>query len=390
MIFQILDNKLECRGVFLDGKILSEPPEGLTATWGYSANLPLDVEYAKFYCNKELDEVCPEHLKYKWEKVSHKLKSHLKSFITAKINLTEHCFYDLVPEHFLKEYCELKNQITQHVLDTYEKPENYDFLLSLTKVAEDIKSRNLRLDVHALSEYMGNQQTRNFVKKLKSLEKRVKYNIYGTKTGRMTTEPGSFPILTMKKEHRAAILPNNDLFMEVDYNAAELRTLLALSGKEQPQEDIHDWNVKNVYRGAVSRKEAKERIFAWLYNPESKDYLSNQAYERGKVLASYWDGKEVKTIFNKVIPSDKHHALNYIIQSTTAEMFLRQMIKVYELLKDKKSFIAFSVHDSLVIDLAKEDKDIISELIGVFEDTPIGKFKTNLSLGKSYGNMRKI
>ena len=390
MIFQILDNKIECRGVYLNNQILNEPPEGLTATWGYSANLPLDVEYAKFYCNKELDEVCPERIKDKWEKVSQKLKAHLKSFITAKIDLTEHCFYDLVPEQFLREYCELKNEITQHVLDTYEKPEDYDYLLSLAKVVEDIKKQNIRLDLHALSEQMANQQTRTFVRKIRTLDKRVKYNIYGTKTGRLTTEPGSFPILTMKKEYRAAILPNNDLFMEIDYNAAELRTLLALSDKEQPKEDIHEWNIKNVYRGLVTRQEAKERIFAWLYNPASKDYLSNRAYERDKVLEKYWDGKEVKTIFNKVIPSDRHHALNYIIQSTTAEMFLKQMVKVHEILKEKKSFIAFSVHDSLVIDLAKEDKELIPELIKVFEETPIGNFKANLSLGKSYGKMRKV
>jgi DNA polymerase I-like protein with 3'-5' exonuclease and polymerase domains len=178
--------------------------------------------------------------------------------------------------------------------------------------------------------------------------------------------------------------------MEIDYNAAELRTLLALSEKEQPKEDIHEWNIKNVYRDLATRQEAKERIFAWLYNPASKDYLSNRAYERDKVLEKYWDGKEVKTIFNKVIPSDRHHALNYIIQSTTAEMFLKQMVKVHEILKEKKSFIAFSVHDSLVIDLAKEDKELIPELIKVFEETPIGNFKANLSLGKSYGKMRKV
>ena len=139
-------------------------------------------------------------------------------------------------------------------------------------------------------------------------------------------------------------------FLEFDYNAAELRVMLGLLGKEQPKEDLHEWNLKNVYKGIGTREKAKERIFAWLYNPESQDYLSNKAYDREEILTKYWNGTHVKTCFNREIEADKHHALNYVIQSTAADLFLRQMTEVWKLLKDKKSYIAFCMHDSLVID----------------------------------------
>ena len=118
----------------------------------------------------------------------------------------------------------------------------------------------------------------------------LKYDIFGTKTCRLTTKKHSFPILTFPKKYRSIVKPNNDLFVELDYNAAELRMLLALSGKEQPSEDIHDWNVSNVYQNSLTREAAKKRIFAWLYNPKSKDKLSNKAYDRNSILKKYYNG----------------------------------------------------------------------------------------------------
>ena len=165
---------------------------------------------------------------------------------------------------------------------------------------------------------------------------------------------------------------------------------MALSDKEQPKEDLHEWNLKNVYRNIGTREEAKQRIFAWLYNPGTKDYLSNRIYDRDKVLAKYWDGDYVKTRFHREIEADKHHALNYIIQSTTSDLFLDRVIEVFNFLKNRKSFISFCIHDSLVIDFSNEDKDILTDLKRLFSDTKLGIFRTNMSAGKNFGKMKKL
>ena len=71
--------------------------------------------------------------------------------------------------------------------------------------------------------------------------------MFGTVTGRLTTHKGSFPILTLKKEYRQIVKPTKDLFISLDYNGAEVRTLLELSGEPQPETDIHEWNAKNIF-----------------------------------------------------------------------------------------------------------------------------------------------
>ena len=205
----------------------------------------------------------------------------------------------------------------------------------------------------------------------------------------MTSEPHSFPILTLNKEFRKVIRPNNDKFVELDFNAFELRVLLYLLDKEQPQIDIHEWNVANVYKGIPTRDEAKRRIFAWLYNLDSSDYLSERAYDRQQILNKYWNGTEIANPFGRTIESDKFHAISYLMQSTAVDIVLRQMVKIHKMLKNKKSYIAFTIHDSVVIDMAEEDMSLLPGLerqFSTFRDT---EFLTNVSIGNDFGNMEE-
>ena len=388
MLFQTLDDKEQCVAIYLDGKITDELPGELTKTWNYSAFLANEsIEYAKIYCGgKSLSDVCPDHIKEDWNKINNRMKAYHRSFTEAKIDLRQNCFFDLVPERYLLVYYDLRNHITGHVFANYEKPANYDLILGMTKIVNKIKYQNLNIN---LDDVTITPKLRDFLKKHDPSRAYINYNIYGTKTGRLATGPGSFPILTMKRDLRNIIKPTNDCFLELDFNAAELRTVLALNGHKQPCMDLHEWNVQNIYQGIGTRESAKKRVFAWLYNPNSEDNLTNRYYDRGLVKDRFFSKDRVKTVFNREIESDDYHAFNYIIQSTTSDLFMKQMIKIHDFLKDKKSSIAFSLHDSLVIDFDKEDLKYVPELVTMFSNTELGQYLTNVSIGKSYGEMKK-
>jgi hypothetical protein len=392
-LFQALDDKDFCIGVYKDGEFFYDSlPDNLSRTWKYSEFLKdRNVEYASLYCEgKTLDEICPEHLRAEWTPVKNKLRAFLTSIRISKVSLNDNCLFELLPQSFLVKYCEIKNKISLFVFENFEKPKNYDFFLDLTKVITELKHRELNINLKNLEKFTGDKNVRNYIKKMTKINPHVSYNIFKSRTGRLVTEPNSFPILTLNKICRNSLEPHNDFFVEFDFNAAELRTILALQGQEQPGEDLHDWNVENVYRGLLTRDEAKKRIFAWLYNPDSKDFLSNRIYKRDEVVNKYYDGHNVSTVFDRKIQSDQYHALNYIVQSTTSDMFLKQMIKINKMLEKRKSFVSFSMHDSLVIDFSVEDKDIFKDIFNEFSDTALGRYKTNVSIGKTFGNMEQI
>jgi len=391
MIFQTFDDKKKCVAIFAKGKIHKHKlPSPLAKTWDYSEILrDKDVEYAKYYCGgKRLDEVCPDHLRKEWENINGKLEAFYRAVNEAKLDLNEHCFFDVAPPHFLLEYGRIKEKICAYVFSNFKKPLDYEVKVGLAKVLVEIKNTKLNLSLSSLDARRHEFKVRRFLQKINKTSPYIIYDMKGTKTGRLTST--AFPILTMDKGYRTILRPNNKWFLELDYNAAELRVMLALLGQEQPHGDIHSWNMQNVFKNVATREEAKKRVFAWLYNPESKDRLLNKEYDRDSVLQKYYNGSQVTTLWNRTIDSDDHHALNYIIQSTAADLFLRQMIKVWELLKDKKSQIAFCLHDSLVIDLAEEDETIVHELKEEFAVTELGKFKVNVFGGKSFGEMKRM
>jgi hypothetical protein len=129
--------------------------------------------------------------------------------------------------------------------------------------------------------------------------------------------------------------------LSLDYNGAEIRTLLELCEQQQPEYDIHEWNVQNVINDlTMTREEAKLYFFAWLYNPESND-IESDYYDREKVL-------------------DKHYKDGYIHTPY--------------------------VHDEIVIDYSDEDRNMVFGIRDVFEDG----YVANLRGGKDYYNLNEL
>jgi DNA polymerase I-like protein with 3'-5' exonuclease and polymerase domains len=217
----------------------------------------------------------------------------------------------------------------------------------------------------------------------------INYNLFGTVTGRLTTFPESFPVLTSQRGFRQLIKPRNDWFLSLDYNGAEVRTLMALSQQAQPTQDIHEWNVKNIFDGSVTREEAKTLLFSWLYNPDS-DAIETAAYDRERVLEEWYDQDYILTPFGRRIKVEKRKALNYLIQSTTADLVIERAVVVDKMLEGKKSFVSHIVHDELVIDMADEDREMIPQIRDTFADNRIGNYLVNLRAGKNYLDLKDL
>jgi hypothetical protein len=388
--FITLDDKEWCKGIYTNGKLyFNKFPRQLQKTWKYSPAFDDgEILFGHLWTEgKTIEQICPEQFKNELDFQNKKLDAFHRSFLEAKVDLNDNCFFDLVPQQFLLEYCELKSKIVDSVFVNYQKPQNYSFYLTLENLISRIRSRDLNLDLktNTTNKIL---KTNQFIRSLKDHSRSVSYNQFGTKTGRLSTQPKSFPILTMNSEYRSIVKPTNSQFVELDYNAAEARTLLSLAGKEQPKEDLHEWNAQKLN---ISRDEAKKGLFAWLYGSRKAEYEKfSDLFDAKGVLEKYYDGKFVTNPFGRKIEADPFHALNYLVQSTTADLVLRQILKVDAYLKERSSFIAFIIHDAVFLDITDNEPEIVREASRIMANNDFGIFPVNVSIGKDFGNMVKI
>ena len=374
MILQTLDIKDNCKGIFHRGAFLFEGAEETAnryfLAWKHSPMLE-DENFRYLFLSLKDDDLSTYSIDPElYEEYKKKMLAQGKAAATAKIDLTEECFFDLLPEHQLTKWFKMREQALHSLHKSTKREDDYDILHK----------------AHVLTAEIGRQDLMFEGKK-----GRVQYNIFGSATGRLTTKKGSVPIMTLKKEDRHKITPQNDAFVELDLNAAEVRTLMALSGREQPQEDIHAWVTENVFNGEIERSKAKIELFAWLYNPSSSESRFDEFFSR-LIFRDFFapEDQVLTTPFGRRLAVDERKAQNYLLQSTTSDIVIQNAYKIMKMLKGKKSQIAFTLHDSIIIDMCKKDAIMLRKIKEQFEETPWGPFVSTCKIGKTFGDLKDL
>lgn len=371
-IVQTLDLEENCVGVYSQDKFyFKDTKKGLEKaklSWRHSPLFEKDEEweFISLYCkDQKLSDFSSDPVAL--EIVNKLLEAQKKAALTAKLDFSNLCFYDLLPDHLLKRWFSLREQAMHRIVADVEKPKEYNILHKIHVVVSSISRQSIKV---------GNAK------------EKVIYDMHSSATGRLATSRGSYPILNISKDERASITPRNDMFLELDVNGAEIRTLLSLSGQKQPDYDIHDFNRDRCFPD-LSRKDVKAKFFAWLYNPNAVDYKLEKIYNKN-IYKDYFRDNKVTTPFNRELKVDERRALNYLLQSTTSDIVLENAYKIMKVLKPRKSKVAFTMHDSVVLDFAREDYDLVKDIKEMFETNMFGRFVSTISIGKNFGNLKEI
>jgi hypothetical protein len=201
MLFQILDNKEECFGIYKNGQFIYDRlPADITGTWNYNSNLRgHNINFAHIYAGgRSMDEICPDDLKLRLQKREERIKAFINSAVNAKINITNQCMFDLVPEQHLKHYCEIKNEICQWVFDNHRRPDNHQFIVDLYQMTSDIQKNPIIVDHSVLKKAAKvDMKASALLNSLNGKNKPICYDVWGSVTGRLTTKQGSFPIMNL-------------------------------------------------------------------------------------------------------------------------------------------------------------------------------------------------
>jgi len=345
-------------------------------TWEYNKTLHRNsnVVFLKILTGgKSIDDLASESALRGLESHRERIDAFRRSFDQTNIEIDESNAHKLIPNFALVSYFQAKEKILKSNLsDIFQSGiDNYEFFVSLSEVVDDIEKHPIK----TTTEFDSNT---------------IRYDIFSSKTGRTGLRKDSFPILNLKKENRSCIKPNNDWFVEIDDNSAELRTFLGLADVKQPDIDIHTWNMENIFVNSESREECKKKIFSYLFGKNIQNSKLNRIYDKDRIKGEYWNGEQIKNPYGRIIEADEDHVISYVVQSTFADLFLRKVVQVFDILRDYKSRIAFFIHDSVVLDLEIEEKSVIIDLVRELKETPFGDMPVSVSAGKNFGNLTKL
>jgi len=265
------------------------------------------------------------------------------------------------------------------------------------------------------------------------------YNQAVAATGRLSsTNPNlqNIPVRTEKgREIRKAFVPrNNDyMLMAADYSQIELRIMAAFADDKSMIEafeagrDIHATTASKIFKVSLEdvdgdmRRKAKTANFGIIYGISAfglSQRLGIPRREASDIIDAYFtEFKSVKAYMDKVINDAREHeyvetilgrrrylrdinsknatmrgfaernAINAPIQGSAADMIKVAMINIHRWMKKEKlkSKMILQVHDELVFDVYKPEKEIIQQKIPEFMKTAI-KLKVPMEIGLGFGH----
>jgi hypothetical protein len=343
----------------------------------YFLNLPngidlyftlLDIE------GKILDSQCytPVHLDY-YEKFKY------SPIVNTYIPISKHY-----------ERCECMFEV---VKDYVGRESNVEWQNKYVEVYKWVEEQGILINEHLFDKYfetpwkgrsMGNSKVYS------------SYNLYNI-TSRPTNAFNSVNFLAFNKENgsRTAFIPENDAFVEFDFDGYHLRLIANKMGTEIPQDQsIHEYLGKQYFEKdeltPEEYQEAKKITFRQMYNGVEDEYKHIEFFEDVAIAVdAMWSAYKSNGFLE--LPNRRSITLenanpqklfNYYIQCLETVNNVKKLDKLKKYLKDKQSKVLLVVYDSILIDYAASDgKGTLSHIKDILETE---RFKVKAKKGDNY------
>jgi len=288
------------------------------------------------------------------------------------IDILNNRFYNLknintvIPIYKHLEYC---NKVAEYIEQLWENKDKIDFNNYLLYNRDailayySIERRGIRVSDDVCDVFD------NRVKKHISDNKLYSDYFLNTTTGRPSNSFGSINFAALEPAKRKVFIPENDIFIEYDYDAYHLRIIADLVGYKFPDGSVHEY-LASWY--GVEYDESKSITFKILYGGIS-DEMANKVPFFKKVrefISLQWklfnSQKYVETyIYNRRIVSknlegmNANKVFNYLIQSHETELNIKTIIELQRYLLDKQTNLVLYGYDSFLFDFSKNDSEHI-------------------------------
>jgi hypothetical protein len=296
--------------------------------------------------------------------------------------------YIPISKHY--ERCECMFEMVKKYIG---KESNTEWQNKYTEVYKWVEEQGILIDEKLFDKYFETPWKGRSVK-----DSRVysSYNLYNI-TSRPTNAFNSINFLAFNKENgsRAAFIPENDAFVEFDFDGYHIRLVADLLGVQLPvDKSIHEV-LGHQYFGKEDLtpeeyQESKKITFRQMYNGVENEYKHLPLFEHiAEFVEAMWSQYRLNgyiTLPNgrKIVQENANpqKLFNYYIQCLETVNNVKKLDMLKQYLKDKQSKVLLVVYDSILIDCSVyDDKGTLSDIKSILER---GGYRVKAKKGDNY------
>jgi len=296
----------------------------------------------------------------------------------------------LIPISKHYERCECMFEM---VKDYVGKESNTEWQDKYTEVYKWVEEQGILVDEKLFDKYF---ETPWKARSVKDSRVYSSYNLYNI-TSRPTNAFNSINFLAFNKENgsRTAFIPQNDAFVEFDFDGYHIRLIADAMHTDIPQnQSIHEYLGKQYFNKEEltpeEYQEAKKITFRQMYNGVEEEYLYieffEDVYHTVRAMWTTYTNNGFLELPNgrKLIQENANpqKLFNYYIQCLETVNNIKKLDKLKDYLKEKQSKVLLVVYDSILIDYAVSDgKGTLSHIKDILEE---GGYKVKAKKGDNY------
>lgn len=270
---------------------------------------------------------------------------------------------------------------------------NIEWQSKYTEVYKWVEEQGILIDEHLFDKYFETPWKGRSIRDSKVYSS---YNLYNI-TSRPTNAFNSINFLAFNKENgsRTAFIPENDAFVEFDFDGYHIRLVANLMNLELPQDQsVHEYLGKQYFSKdeltPEEYQESKKITFRQMYNGVEDEFKHITLFKYiAEFVEAMW--KEYQRQGFTSLPNGREiiqenpnpqKLFNYYIQclETVNNVKKLDILKYY--LKDKQSKVLLVVYDSILIDYSVEDgKSTLSDIKNILE---ADRYRVKAKKGHNY------
>lgn len=211
----------------------------------------------------------------------------------------------------------------------------------------------------------------------------TRYNLYNV-TSRPTNAFNGINFLALTKDNgsRAAFVPENDRFIEFDFDGYHLRLIASMINFDLPSnQSVHEYLGKQYFAKneltPEEYQESKKITFRQMYNGVEDQYKHIPFFKEVAELVDTLE-EEYRGTGQIMLPNGRifrqsgftaQKLFNYYIQCLETVNNVKKLTKLKELFQGKKSKVVLVVYDSILVDFSTEDpKGFLGQIKEILEE----------------------